>query len=80
MHNELSSDKTECWPKSSVLDKIKMFKMFQFQEIWTNGESGDDKMTIIRGKTSIEKKDEADSQIDPLYNLGDRLIIARDLN
>ena len=54
--------------------------MFQFQEIWTNGESGDDKMTIIRGKTSIEKKDEADSQIDPLYNLGDRLIIARDLN
>ena len=72
MKHELSSDGTECLPESQTLDKIKMFKMYRFIELWNNGESGENKITIIRGDTTIEN--EEDSVIDPLYNLGDRLI------
>ena len=40
------------------------------------GDSSGKKITIIRGSTKIENKtDEADAEIDPLFNLGDRLIV-----
>ena len=77
MKHDLSSDGTECLPESQTLDKIKMFKMYRFIELWNNGESGDNKITIIRGDTTIEN--EEDSVIDPLYNLGDQLIKGQDL-
>ena len=74
----LSEDGTECIAESQILEKVKMFKTYRFQEVWTNeGDSSSKKLTIIRGNTTIEKvgKDKADAQIDPLYNLGDRLIV-----
>ena len=55
-----------------------MFKTYRFETLWTNkGDSSGEKLTIIRGNPTIEKEGDDDDydEIDPLYNLGDRLII-----
>ena len=36
MNTEISKDKTECVPESAMLEKIKMFKTYRIEEIWTN--------------------------------------------
>ena len=74
----LAEDGTDCIAESQILEKVKMFKTYRFEELWSNeGDSSGKKLTIIRGNTTIEKvgEDDAAAAIDPLYNLGDRLII-----
>ena len=36
MNTEISKDKTECVPESTMLEKIKMFETYRIEEIWTN--------------------------------------------
>ena len=48
-----------------------MFKTYRVETLWSNeGDTGDKKVSIIRGSTKIEAKGD-DAETDPLYNLGD---------
>ena len=76
MNMEVSADGTQCVPKSDMLDRVKMFQSYRVKEIWTNkGDRSGETITIVRGNTTIEvTEDEDESVLDPLYNLGDRII------
>ena len=75
MNYESNEEGTQCHPETTVLEKIKMFKTHRFEELWNNeGDGSGKKLTIIRGLTEI-KKEEGDLDVDPLYNLGDKLVV-----
>ena len=72
MNYELTEDGTECFAESMLMDKVKMFKTYRVETLWSNtGDTRDQKVSIIRGSTKIESEENG-AEKDPLYNLGDR--------